>query len=115
MCYSYNRGSDKMKKTIKMFSLILISIFAINITNVKADEELDKQFDEILKKETKDGVYEINYAVKPRSYNEFDINHQAFTMEQNVMIISNVTFILAKAHITKNTKTLLLNGQNLIR
>ncbi len=61
-----------MKKTIKMFSLILISIFAINITNVKADEELDKQFDEILKKETKDGVYEINYAVKPRSYNEFD-------------------------------------------
>lgn len=61
-----------MKKTIKMFSLILISIFAINITNVKADEELDKQFDEIYKNEVKDGVYEINYAVKPRSYNEFD-------------------------------------------
>ena len=36
-----------MKKTIKMFSLILISIFAINITNVKADEELDKQFEDI--------------------------------------------------------------------
>lgn len=47
MCYSYNRRSDKMKKTIKMFSLILISIFAINITNVKADEELDKQFEDI--------------------------------------------------------------------
>lgn len=61
-----------MKKTIKMFSLILISIFAINITNVKADEELDKQFEEIYKNEVKDGVYEINYAVKPRSYNEFD-------------------------------------------
>lgn len=61
-----------MKKTIKMFSLILISIFAINITNVKADEELDKQFDEIYKNEVKDGVFEINYAVKPRSYNEFD-------------------------------------------
>ena len=72
MCYSYNRRSDKMKKTIKMFSLILISIFAINITNVKADEELDKQFEEIYKNEVKDGVYEINYAVKPRSYNEFD-------------------------------------------
>ena len=60
-----------MKKTIKMFSLILISFFAINLTNVKADEELDKQFEEILKKEAKDGVYEIN-SIKPRNFPEFD-------------------------------------------